>query len=125
MKKLLILATMFLSSAVQAETFFCETSGWARVSQNGQGTGKSDDIYIVDSDKGWKATGISEYEGVCDFLKLGEREVLECKNTEGPSELDNMIRYEFTIWLGSTNEFVKLDRFAGSVTAFSGRCTKI
>ena len=143
MKKSLLLAAMFLSSAVQAESFVCETIGWATANQSGADTGKVDRIWIVDSDKGWKLTGNNDYEGVCDFLKLGERDVLECKNTEGPFLSGDIYRHEFTIWLGRTvptnsgpqeysvfgvtnnNEFIQLIRRVGSVDAYSGKCTKI
>jgi hypothetical protein len=126
MKKTLLLAAALACSGVaQAEIFFCETMGWSATSQDHTFTAEVDEIWIVDSDKGWKLTGKDDYEGVCEYLKLGSREVLECKYADDPHLSGDIFRYEFTIWLGSANEFVKLNRYAGSVDAYSGRCTKI
>ena len=126
MKKTLLLAVaLACSGAAQADSFFCETVGWSSTNQSGAYTGDVDEIWIVDSDKGWKLAGTDDYEGVCEYIKLGERDVLECKNTEGPFLSGDILRYEFTIWLGSTNDFVKLNRYSGSVDAYSGRCTEI
>lgn len=122
---LLLAAVLACSGAAQADSFFCETIGWSSTNQNGAYAADVDEIWIVDSDKGWKLTGTDDYEGVCEFIKLGERDALECKNTEGPFLSGDIHRYEFTIWLGSTNQFVKLNRNAGSVSAHTGRCTKI
>lgn len=125
MKKSLLLATMFLSGVVQAESFVCETGGWASIHRNGAQTQVSEAFWIVNSEKGWKYGGSDDYSGVCEFVKLGERDALECKNTEGPFPSGDIHRFEFTIWLGSNNDFVKLNRYAGSVDVSSGSCTKI
>jgi hypothetical protein len=125
MKKILLAAALACSGMTQADSFFCETGGWSSTHQSGAYTADVDEIWIVDSDKGWKLTGTDDYEGVCEYIKLGERDALECKNTEGPFLSGEIFRYEFTIWLGSTNDFVKLNRHSGSVDAYSGRCTEI
>lgn len=124
-KTLLLVAALACSGVAQAVSFVCETTASVEANPLGAFISEVDEIWIVDSDKGWKLTGENNYQGVCESIRLGERDSLECKNTEGPFLSGDIYRNVFTIWLGSTNDFVKLKRYAGGVNASSGRCTEI
>ena len=123
-KTLLLAAALAWSSMVQADSFICESVGWSLVNQDGAlATEDVDQIWIVDSEKGWKEIGETDSIGVCEFIKFGER--LECKYTSGPFLNGDIHIHEFTIWLGGNNNFVRLSRLVGSVSAYSGGCIKI
>lgn len=126
MKKSLLLAALLLSSAVQAETYFCEATHEALIGLGAESSTNADFRLSVDEDKGsWvkgtrKGVGdVGHYSGSCSK----ESNVIECIGTE-----EFGIRERTTIFIGPISIdfiFVRSNIFLPLVMSYHGKCLSI
>jgi hypothetical protein len=123
MKKSLLLAALLLSSAAQAETYFCDGKGGAVLALDKASESLVDADFLINVEEGFKKTGPNQnYQGECQMESVGDGDnmVNSVTCTYITPFAADLIMMDFEALL-----FTRSLSFAGSLYAWTGQCSAI